>query len=80
MAESNLCAPDTLPVSTTMGGSMQTQRAVSVKRHTRGQKKTFHATRTSGVRGRQPAVGKEPGRNTMVAQKLPLRAWNLALT
>lgn len=50
---------------------MQTQRAVSVKHHTRGQKKTFHTTRTSGARGRQPAVGKEPGRNTMVAQKLP---------
>lgn len=27
--------------------------------------------------GGQPAVGKGPGKNTMVVQKLPLRAWKL---
>ena len=70
MAESNLCAPDTLPVSTAMGGSMQTQRAVSVKHHTREQKKTFHSN-DFWSDGRIAAVGKEPGKNTMVAQKLP---------
>lgn len=57
---------------------MQTQRAVSVKHHTRGQKKTFHTIRTSGVMEGQPAEGKKPGKNAMIAQKLPLRAWKLA--
>lgn len=56
---------------------MQTQRAVSVKHYTRGQKRHFTPDKTFQMIGRQSALGTEPVKNTRVAQRLPLRAQEL---